>query len=318
VKLDSAEFTNNECQFKGVVKNPEVYYLSVAGKKEKLPFFIENSLIQIAGSVDSLFKAKVSGSKVQDEYQAIQDKLDDLNKKGMAAYKQSKEAEQAGNKAKADSLSVVTESIFNSIDEEQKDFIKANPASFVSPFLLSRIYFGMEADVLGGVLAGLNANLDSVPTVISLRERVAKLKTLAIGQLAPDFTQNDTAGNPVKLSEVYSKNEYTLIDFWASWCGPCRGENPNVVAVFNAYKTKGFGVLGVSLDTDKDKWLKAIADDKLSWAHVSDLQGWKNAVAGLYCINSIPSNLLVDKTGKIIDRNLREEKLREKIAELLK
>jgi peroxiredoxin len=151
-----------------------------------------------------------------------------------------------------------------------------------------------------------------------LKDRVAKLKLVAIGQIAPDFTMTDTAGNPIKLSDIYSKNKYTLIDFWASWCGPCRRENPNVVAVFNDYKAKGFGVFGVSLDSDKAKWEKAIADDKLTWTHVSDLKKWKNEAAALYSVNSIPANLLVDKTGKIIGRNLREEKLREKIVELLK
>jgi peroxiredoxin len=176
----------------------------------------------------------------------------------------------------------------------------------------------MEADVLEGYIKGFDAKLDSVPTVGMLKERIGKLKSVAIGQIAPDFTMNDTAGNPVKLSDVYSKNEYTLVDFWASWCGPCRRENPNVVAVFNTNKAKGFGVFGVSLDTDKEKWMKAVADDQLTWPHVSDLKGWKNDAAAVYAVSSIPANLLLDKTGKIIDRNLREEKLREKIGELLK
>jgi peroxiredoxin len=262
--------------------------------------------------------AKISGSAVQDEFQKIQDKLDAMDKQGMVFYNQSKETAKTGNQAKADSLMTLADNIFNSISQAQKDFIKANPASFVSPYVLGQVYYDMEAEELQGILSGLDPKLDSVSTVISMKERVAKLKTVAIGQIAPDFTMNDVSGNPVKLSDVYSKNEYTLIDFWASWCGPCRRENPNVVATFNKYKAKGFGVLGVSLDNDKDKWLKAIADDQLTWPHVSDLKRWKNEAAALYSVNSIPSNLLVDKTGKIIARNIREEKLREKIAELIK
>ena len=121
-----------------------------------------------------------------------------------------------------------------------------------------------------------------------------------------------------RMKELYAKHEYTLVDFWASWCGPCRKENPNVVAVWKEFNTKGFHVIGVSCDSDKDKWLKAIASDKLTWSHVSDLKGWGNAAAKLYGVNSIPANLLLDKTGKIVAKNLREEKLRDRVQELLK
>lgn len=318
VKLDSAELVNGACEFKGDVKNPEVWYLSLDSKRERLPFFVENSAITIVGTSDSLLKAKISGSATQDEFQVVQDKIDAMDKEGMAFYNQSREAGKAGEKTKADSLMTLADGVFTNIDNVQKDYIKANPASFVSPYLLGRVYYEMEADTLDGFLSGFDAKLDSVPTIVSLKERVAKLRTVAIGQQAPDFTLNDVDGNPVKFSDIYSKNEYTLVDFWASWCGPCRRENPNVVSVFNQYKTKGFSVFGVSLDTDKAKWEKAIAEDQLIWPHVSDLKGWQNEAAALYAINSIPANLLVDKTGKIIGRNLREAKLRETVEGLLK
>ena len=318
IKLDSAELKSGECQFKGEVKNPEVYNLELSNGKEKLMFFIENSSIAIQGSADSLSKATVSGSATHAEFETLQNKINELDAQGMKLYKQSKEAGKDGANNQSDSLMVLAENIFNNIDAMQKDYIKANPASYVSPYLLGRVYYDMEADVLEGYLNGFDAKLDSVPAVVTLTERVAKLKTVAIGQIAPDFTMNDAEGNPVKLSDIYSKNEYTLVDFWASWCGPCRRENPNVVAAFNNYKAKGFGVFGVSLDNDKDKWLKAIADDQLTWPHVSDLKGWKNEAAAMYAVSSIPANLLLDKTGKIIDRNLREAKLQEKMAELLK
>jgi peroxiredoxin len=318
VKLDSVALVSGEGVFKGVVKNPEIYYLGLSSKKEKLPFFIDNAMILIAGTADSLMNAKVTGSIVQDELQTLEAKLEVIDKKGNDLYKLSKEASKNGEKVKADSLMTLADNAFTDFDNMQKEYIKANPASYVSPYLLGRIYYDMEADVLDGFLSGFDAKLDSLPTILTLKDRVAKLKLVAIGQIAPDFTMTDTAGNPIKLSDIYSKNKYTLIDFWASWCGPCRRENPNVVAVFNDYKAKGFGVFGVSLDSDKAKWEKAIADDKLTWTHVSDLKKWKNEAAALYSVNSIPANLLVDKTGKIIGRNLREEKLREKIVELLK
>jgi peroxiredoxin len=143
-----------------------------------------------------------------------------------------------------------------------------------------------------------------------------KPKPGEVGTLAADFTQNDTANIPVKLSQF--KGKYVLVDFWASWCRPCRQENPNVVEAYKAYKDKNFTVLGISLDQSKESWVKAINDDKLSWTHTSDLKYWSNEVAQLYQIQSIPANMLIDPDGKIIGKNLRGEELQAKLKELLK
>jgi peroxiredoxin len=128
-------------------------------------------------------------------------------------------------------------------------------------------------------------------------------RLLGYGQIAPDFIQNDPEGKPVSLKEFRGK--YVLVDFWASWCGPCRMENPNVVQAYQRYKSKNFTVLGISLDRDKPKWLQAIKDDNLTWPHVSDLKFWQNEVAQLYQVSSIPQNFLLDPEGRIIGKNLR-------------
>ncbi|MDR0543071.1 MAG: TlpA family protein disulfide reductase, partial [Dysgonamonadaceae bacterium] len=138
----------------------------------------------------------------------------------------------------------------------------------------------------------------------------------SIDSKAPDFTQNNVSGEPVKLSDF--KGKYVLIDFWASWCGPCRQENPNVVRAYNAYKDKNFTILGVSLDENRYAWQNAIQKDGLTWTHVSDLKGWRNAVAALFGVKSIPQNFLIDPNGIIIEKNLRGEALQQTLSEIIK
>jgi peroxiredoxin len=142
------------------------------------------------------------------------------------------------------------------------------------------------------------------------------MKAVAVGQKAPDFTLDDVDGNPVALSSKIG-SKLLLVDFWAAWCNPCRQENPNVVKIYKDFSKKGFDVFGVSLDRDKEEWVKAIADDRLTWTHVSDLQYWNCAAAKLYAVNAIPANFLLDENGIIIARNLRGEDLYNKISEVL-
>ncbi len=315
--IDSAKSAGGKFVLKGVVEVPDQYVLAL-GERKNAAVFVENKEIQVNGKADDLKNLTVTGSASQDEMKAFENEGAGLSNKMRELYQKYSEAKKQSNAAEQTLL----ERQINLLDSTQtamyKNFITGKPNSFVAPVLLQRIQYGMEAEEIQGYLQKFSPEVMKSKSAKTLADRVKILQTVAVGQIAPDFTQNDSIGNPVKLSEIYSRHEYTLIDFWASWCGPCRGENPNVVAVWKDFNSKGFHVMGVSCDSDRSKWLKAVTADQLTWTQVSDMKGWGNAAAKLYGVNSIPANLLLDKSGKIIAKNLREEKLREKIAELLK
>jgi peroxiredoxin len=317
ISIDSAVSGKGNFTLKGgAVNYPQLIQL-VAGKtKKRTSFYLENSEITITGNLDSLFNVKVTGSKTQDEYQAFVDSNKPLSESYSRIINEYRAASQEGNKAKVEELTKQADSVQTEMTNLQKNFVKNNPASYVSPSILGSLSYEMDAEEIESMINGLDTSIAAVPQIKSLKERVAVMKTVAVGQKAPDFTMNDVDGKPVSLSSKIG-SKLLLIDFWAAWCGPCRRENPNVVKVYGEYHKKGFDVFGVSLDREKADWLKAIADDKLTWTHVSDLSYWNNAAAKLYAVNSIPANFLLDEKGIIIGKNLRGEDLQNKVIEVL-
>ncbi len=316
VTLDSAVSDKDIFKMSGIIEYPNIVLLIASNTMNRVQFFLENSEITITGKLDSLSDAKISGSKTQDEYQGLIDASKSLDNKYRSIMNEFQVARQENNSEKVAQLQKELNDLDNEMTQIGKDFVKNNPASYVTPLILSSMSIEMEADEIEAAINALDTSVAKIQVVRDLKTRAIAMKAVAVGQKAPDFSLNDVNGNPVSLSSKIG-TKLLLVDFWAAWCGPCRGENPNVVKVYNEFHKKGFDVFGVSLDRTKEDWIKAIADDKLTWTHVSDLQYWNSAAAKLYAVNAIPANFLLDETGTIIARNLRGEELYNKVNEIL-
>jgi len=298
----------------GVIHEPNLYFISEAGKAEHKLVFLDASELQLDAPANNLNLADVKGAPLQDEYRQFEPQFAPFF---MRLGELAQQLNQQKGTPGFDSLLKVYRSKLDSLDGLTHAYITGHPASHVSSFLLM-IHMQVRQDYtwLESQFTLLQPSVQKDFYGRILTQQMAKASIGKEGSMALDFTQDDVNGKPVTLSSFRGK--YVLVDFWASWCGPCRMENPNVVKAYGEYKNKNFTILSVSLDKEKNAWLKAIGDDGLSWTQVSDLHYWNNAAAQLYNISSIPQNFLVDPTGKIIAKNLRGEDLEAKLQEVLR
>ena len=319
VKHDSTMMKNGKFTFKGSVDVPDMVAVEFSLKGERILMFLENSVITIKGNTDNVMASSITGSKTHDILLDFNNQQEEKAKKLMEINFRYQSAAQDGLLTPA-----LEEELRNEYMAENdkltsfiKEFVKQNNQSVVAAYItLNHLFSALETESLDSIVTAFPKEIQASPFVEMLNEQLSVQKSTAIGQPFIDFTQTDPAGNNVSLSQ-YVGQKYVLVDFWAGWCAPCRKENPNLVNIYAKYAPKGFEIFGVSFDRERDSWLGAIENDKLTWPQVSDLGGWENPVAKLYGIMSIPSNVLLDKEGKIIAKNLRGEELEKKLQELL-
>jgi len=326
--VDSAIIDNGAFQFTGALAEPARVQLVLDHYGEGLPrlgrdadvttLYLEKGNINITAK-DSVKYAVITGSKINDDNAKYKTTLA-VSERALKALDAEYEAASAEKKEDQDFRNAL-QSKYDTMTDQRKDlqrrYIKENPDSYVSLIALTDVA-GKDIDVssIERLYNGLSPSIRSTNAGLAFAKSIDAARVTSIGAIAPDFTQNDVNDKPVTLSGFRGK--YVLVDFWASWCGPCRGENPNVVKAYDKYKAKNFTILGVSLDRPgkKDAWLAAIKADGLEWTEVSDLKFWDNAAAKAYHIHSIPQNYLIDPSGKIIAKNLRGDELNKKLATL--
>lgn len=313
VTIDSAVIAEEKAVLTAPIDNPQILYaLKIKGQRGSMPFFADNKDVTFVGDLNNPQAVEIMGSETQAELDAYNDQLDEINMQIRDLYAVMKQAFSDNDSIKMDSLNKVGTALMEQQDNFRDEYIKAHPESFVTHYILDGVKQDYPLDQLKDLMAGFTT--ESIYRD-HLNDYVAKQERLEVGQPFIDFTLQTKDGEDVTLSEKIAQNKLTLVDFWASWCGPCRHENPVVKAAYEKYHELGFEVVGVSVDQDEAAWLKAVEEDELPWMQVRDSE---DKVSEDYMIYYIPSNFLFDQNGTMIAKGLRGEDLEAKLAEILK
>ncbi|MCD6013009.1 MAG: alkyl hydroperoxide reductase/Thiol specific antioxidant/Mal allergen [Flavipsychrobacter sp.] len=327
INIIDSQTSNEDGHFElsGVAPEPGLYRLHF-GQNKFILLSVDNGNIKIDADWNTLEQYKVSGSAPSEDLKkfivSIREHLRDFNTMSIVLDS----LRMKGN----DSLLTVAQNDFADMRQQFTQFVEhyadTNPYEPNAIFAARMLNPATEKHYLEAFHQSLNRRFPNAKMTKEYSEFYAKVKAKqnqperradnGTEKNAPEVSLPDKDGNIVSLSSFRGK--YVLLDFWASWCGPCRGENPNVVAAYEKYKGKNFTILSVSLDSKKDAWLEAVQEDGLTWTQVSDLNGWDSPAAATYGVHSIPTNFLIDTSGKIIAHNLRGPQLEEKLGEILK
>ena len=293
------------------VKGVQTMYLTLDGTQGSLKLLVENASYDISGSMEDPVIS--TDSKAQNDLNVYNEKLAPITDQMTDLVSQLRSGDQGDMR---DSLLNVYYALNDKKSAMDSSYIVENPSSYASVLALRGTFYTLDIEGLETALSGLVTPLRDMEEYKYMYGKLERMKAVDIGQPYTDFALPTPDGSTLAVSDVH-QGKVMLIDFWASWCGPCRRANPEVVAIYSEYKDKGFEILGVSLDRDEASWKKAIEDDKLTWPHISDLKYWNSEGAELYGVPAIPHTVLVDREGKIIAKNLHGDELREAIEALL-
>ncbi|MDR6967510.1 peroxiredoxin [Flavobacterium arsenatis] len=322
VAVDSVKVENEKFTFKGKTLEPSIHFIQVQDIQGKVAFILENGKINFTIYKDSVAKSRIGGTQNNEDLQnfnsaamKVQKKMQDFQAANM---KKMQDAQASNDEATMNALMDEFGKMQSEIMEMTSVFPEKNPKSFLSILFLDNMFNQQDVDIekIKKVYNNLDASLKATKPGKTVKNKIDNFKSITVGSLAPEFSAPNPDGKVISLKESLGK--ITIIDFWASWCGPCRQENPSVVALYNEYHAKGLNIIGVSLDKDATKWKEAIAKDNLTWNHISNLKFWSDPIAELYNVKSIPATFILDANGKIIARDLRGAELRAKVAEILK
>ena len=320
--IDSAVVTNGAFTFQGEQATPTLCVLYVGDQEmrrvsagENAPytaiFTLENARLQAVLNEEA---PAVSGTPENDAFKALQDQVKGIRAKAEPLTDQLKSADEAVKEAAMEQY----EAIEAEASQVLKAYIEANCDKQVAAKVFSDARYDLSDEDQEAILAKANDTFKAVRGIDKMIEHLNILKNSAVGKKFIDFEMADAEGKMHKLSEFVGNGKVVLIDFWASWCPPCRADMPNLVAAYKQYKSKGFEIVGISLDSKADAWAKGVQDLGITWTQLSDLQGWKNAGAALYGVNSIPHTILVDKDGTILCKKLHGKEIAAKLEEILK
>nr|WP_320039496.1 TlpA disulfide reductase family protein [uncultured Bacteroides sp.] len=318
IPTDSTVVKNGAFSFKGHQKNPTIKFILCIKNKDlaaSTDFILENTDIKINLARGETKRRDVVGGRDNDLWNKFSVLEKNITSKMEPYWKTSQDS------TLSDSVRTAAKNELDKIEKEQTAFhakyIRENLPSGVSDILLGFYAQKFDKSTFEEILADMKRLCPKDPVYLEYAHQIEIERTTAIGCQYTDIALNDPDGKAIRISDFINKNKVTLIDFWASWCGPCRAEMPNVVKAYSSYKNKGFGIIGISLDNNGESWKKAIETLQISWPQMSDLKGWSSKGAAAYNITSIPATILINQKGEIIAKNLRGEDLEKKLAELL-